>query len=278
MEAKLSIWSYYYHEFGPEEAVEEFIKNGIFCCELSDEHGFQLIDRSPDVVETGRKFSQFINERNFEISQGHLYLKAKICADETAIPQLCKWVDLYEAIGIKNMVLHCDELADTNLSKEEKKDKNIEKLKLLAEHIKNKDVTICLENLRPHFRGEKNLIDESADDLLYIIERVGSDKFGICLDTGHLNLTLKNQREFILKAGDKLKALHIANNEGENDQHMMPFTRGTVNFAEIVKALHEVDYHGLFNLEIPGETNIPLQLRNEKIKFIKSGYDYLMSL
>ena len=50
MKPKLSIWTNYYYELSVEEAVERFIKNGIYCSELSDEHGFELISRSDDVI------------------------------------------------------------------------------------------------------------------------------------------------------------------------------------------------------------------------------------
>ena len=277
MKAKLSLWSSYYIELTPEKAVEEFIKNGIYCCELSDEHGLMLLQRGDNYIETGKKFGEFAKERNFEISQGHLWLKVKICSGEDDIRKLCKWIDMYEAIGIKNMVLHCDNLCEEPLTKEEKQEKNIASLKLVAEHIKDKDIYICLENLRPHSPEETFLVDETADDLLYIIDAVGSNRFAICLDTGHLNLTTKNQREFILKAGSRLKALHIADNQGETDQHMMPFGRGNVNFKEVIDTLKEIDYTGLFNLEIPGESyNMPFELKREKLKFIKAAYNYLM--
>ena len=49
---KLAIWSNYYHELSPEDAVREFIKNGIYASELSDEHGAMLLDRDDDVVAT----------------------------------------------------------------------------------------------------------------------------------------------------------------------------------------------------------------------------------
>jgi len=274
---KLSIWSSYYIDLKAEDAVKRFAEHGIDCSELSDEHGFELLSRNDDVHETARKFADFLKEYHFEISQGHLWLKIKLCADDTALEKLFRWIDLYEEIGIKNMVLHCDNLSETSFSREEKVKKNIEKLRLLAEYIKDKDITICLENLRPHTPEETDLVDRSADDLLYIIEQVGSSKFGICLDTGHLNLTDRNQREFILKAGDKLKALHIANNDGSADQHLMPFNRGTVNFPEVVQALKEINYRGVFNLEIPGETGIPLALRDAKIEYIKACYQYLMN-
>ena len=237
------------------------------------------MNRSNDIEETAKAFSAFLKERNFEISQGHLFLKAKICSDAFALTTLYRWIDLYEMIGIKNMVLHCDNMLGTTLNRQERVERNIEKLKELAAHIKDKDITVCLENLRPHFEDEE-LVDRTADDLLYIIERVGSDRFGICLDTGHLNLTDKNQREFILKAGSRLKALHIADNAGKPlfDQHMMPFASGKIDFCKVVAALREVNYEGLFNLEIPGERLIPLALRDAKIAYIKACYDYLMQL
>ena len=278
MTMKLSIWSSYYIDLRVEDAIQRFIDNGIFCAELSDEHGLELLSRSNNVIETGRRFAEFLKKHNFEISQGHLCLNSKICADETALETLYQWIDIYEAIGIKNMVLHCDNLNETDLSLREKTEKNIEKLRVLAEYIKNKDITICLENLRPVSPDKTQLVDGSIDDLLYMIERVGSGNFGICLDTGHLNLTDKNHREFILKAGDKLKALHIADNEGVTDQHLMPFTAGNIDFSAIVKSLREIGYAGVFNLEIPGETRIPLELRDAKLAFIKTCYQYLMKV
>jgi sugar phosphate isomerase/epimerase len=274
---KLSIWSSYYVELSPEEAVERFFKNGIFCSELSDEHGFMLLERDSDFMSTAKKFKEFIQARNFEIPQGHLWLEIKICADNTALPKLLNWIDMYEAIGIKNMVLHCDNLYQTDFSREEKIKRNVEKLRIVAEHIKDKDVKICLENLRPHNNEEsKQIIDKSVDDLLHILGLVGSDNFAICLDTGHLNLTLKNQREFILKAGKHLKALHIADNRGVLDDHLMPFNGGNVDFKEVVAALGEINYSGIFNLEIPGERGVPIEMRDAKIAYVKACYDYLM--
>ena len=151
-------------------------------------------------------------------------------------------------------------------------EENVRVLKRLAQHIEGRSINICLENLTAVG------LCSNADEILTIIEKVGSESFGICLDTGHLNLTVKNHREFILKAGDRLKALHIADNEGVTDQHIMPFCRGNVDFCEVVRALREVGYKGLFNLEIPGERRCPYELRDVKIAFIKTCYDYLMNL
>lgn len=273
---KLSIWSAFYYELSPEEAVLRFLENGIESAELSDEHAIALLNRSDNVVRTGTKFAAFLKKHNFEISQGHLCVKAEICADDTAMEALFRWIDLYEAIGIRNMVLHCDDLLNTTLTGQEKIDLNTEKLRILAKYIENKPITICLENLGYYPQPELGWIDIYAEDLLSLIDRIGSSQFGICLDTGHLNLNDQSQRDFILKAGKKLRALHIADNNGLADQHLMPYNKGKINFEEVIQALDEVGYEGVFNLEIPGEARIPLKLRDAKIFYIKACYDYLI--
>jgi len=268
MDAKLSVWSAYYVEMSPEDAVLELKKHGIMCSELSDEHGLMLLQRG-EPKETGAAFKAFLEKENFTMTQGHLWLRVRICTMPDAVPQLVKWLELYEAIGIENAVLHCDSLIEQQgLTEAEIYDRNVEVLTQIQEKTKGMKIRICLENLRG--------ICRDADSLVSIVDRLDPDRFGICLDTGHLNIGGGKQREFILKAGHRLHALHIADNEGQSDQHMMPFGRGNVDFAEVVAALREVDYHGLFNLEIPGERLAPLPVLGYKLEYIRKCYDYLM--
>ena len=156
------------------------------------------------------------------------------------------------------------------LSIEEIRNKNTDALKILTEYIKDTDMVICIENLR-----SDDPISYSADDLLYFINKIDSKNLGICLDTGHLNLTVKNHAEFIQKAGKHIKALHIADNTGESDQHIMPFSRGTVNIEEVISEMKKIGYDGLYNLEIPGESHCPLEIRSLKLDYIKKVFEYL---
>lgn len=177
---------------------------------------------------------------------------------------------MYEAIGIESMVLHCDNMAESGLGRDEIIEKNIEKLKEIADYIKGRKITICLENLRTMF-GD-------VDTLLYITDAVGTENFGICLDTGHLNLSEnRNQREFILKAADRLKVIHIANNDGDKDAHMMPYARGSVDFVEVFGALMDIGFDMPINYEIPGESVYfcPLEIRNYKVEYIKKVFEYI---
>ena len=59
---------------------------------------------------------------------------------------------------------------------------------------------------------------------------------------------------------------------------MMPYGRGNVNFEEVVRALREVGYQGLFSLEIPGENRVPLAIRGYKLEYICKCFEYLMSI
>lgn len=281
MGARLSIWSGYYGEFKIEDAIKEFLQDGIFAAELSHEHGEELLSRSTDRVATGKALRKYVEENGFELSQGHLRLHCHLCTVENAVEGICEEIDLYEAAGIKNMVLHPDMMEESGLSRAERIERNIQNLRRIADYVKDKDIIICLENLRPE-KGRDSAFEaenrpfQGIDELLALIAAVGSPRFGICLDTGHLNLTEKNQTAFIQKAGTLLHALHIANNDGTADHHNMPFARGNVNFYKVAEALKKIGYDGLYSLEIGAEAGgVPLSLRHEKAKFIKAAYHHL---
>lgn len=270
---KLSVWTSYYIELSPEEALAELKKHGINYTELSDEHGEMLLRRG-DAKTVGKEFGEYAKSIGMEISQGHLWLRCRICTVENALDILMGWIDLYEAIGVKNAVLHCDVLGDRpELTEDEKYEENIRVLKQVAERLKGRKIKICLENLLG--------FAESSSDLLRIVNALDSENFGICLDTGHLNIARhrglnETQREFMLACKEHLSALHIADNEGERDQHMMPFGRGNVDFREVMTTAREIGYDGLFNYEIPGESHgKPTEVKGYKLDYVKRCFEYM---
>ena len=52
---KLSVWSAYYIDLSPEDALRELKKHGYDYCELSDEHALALLERG-NAKEIGKKF------------------------------------------------------------------------------------------------------------------------------------------------------------------------------------------------------------------------------
>lgn len=275
MNAKLSIWSAYYIDLPAERAVDEIAASGFKYSELSDEHGEELLSRGEDEKTIGRTFKEYADKKGVKFPQGHLWLKIHLTEDDpNTIPTLKRWISLFEAIGASRMVLHLDSLINSGLTKKEILDKNIEKLLEIKDFLKGKKIVICLENL---IGGA-----QQVEDLLYVLKKLKSPNFGITLDTGHLNccesIYSHDQEHFILEAGKHLKALHIADNEGKafDDQHLMPFGKGTVDFEIVVKTLRKINYKGLFNYEIPGERNAPLEIRRWKLQYIKKVFQYMM--
>ncbi len=269
---KLSVWSGYYNDLSPEDALREFKSHGYDYCELSCEHAVALLERG-DAKVIGAEFRQIANKIGIELLQGHLSFDKRLC-DDNDRDYLKKQLDLFRAIGIKNVVLHLDSLEWKNnksISLEEKRDENCKALSELLDCIKDSDIVICLENL---FFSD-NFVS-SADNLMYFIEKFISKNLGICLDTGHLNLCDKDQIAFIKKCGKNIKALHLDNNEGQkSDQHLMPYGLGNVDFVSVIREMKGLDYKGLYNLEIPGERYAPLEILGYKLEYIKKMFNYL---
>ena len=267
---KLSVWSSYYFRISPEETLRELKNHGYSYCELSFEHSYDLMNRG-DIKKAGKEFANFAAELGMEISQGHLSYEAKLCKPD-GMEFLKKQIDLFLAMGVKNAVLHCDALSwrdDPNISDNEKIEENCKALSEILDYIKESDMVICLENLIS--TGFVNHVD----GLLYFMDRFKSKNLGICLDTGHLNLSDRDQVNFIRKAGKYIKALHLADNQGQSDQHLMPYGCGTVDFASVIREMKALNYDGLYNLEIPGERHAPLEILGYKLDYIKKIMDYL---
>ena len=69
-----------------------------------------------------------------------------------------------------------------------------------------------------------------------------------CWDTGHANMRNMDQYESLVDLGDDLHAVHINDNFGDRDAHVMPYI-GTCNFDQILLALRDIHYRGAFTLE-----------------------------
>ncbi len=76
----------------------------------------------------------------------------------------------------------------------------------------------------------------------------GQECFGLCLDTGHLNLLSIPMRPYIDIVGHRIKALHIHDNSGYGDDHLAPYT-GSINWNDFCEGLRHVGYKGNLNFE-----------------------------
>ena len=72
------------------------------------------------------------------------------------------------------------------------------------------------------------------------------------IEPGEIVLTARLFADMIRKLGhDRLGALHIHDNDFTMDQHLLPYL-GKLDWADIAKALGEIDYQGDFTYEVNG--------------------------
>lgn len=275
MKFPISIWSGYYPELSPEALIDTYLEAGFRHMELSVTLVDHLVARDGSMESVGASYAYYAKERGFSFPQGHLSYGQTLLRPES-LDILKRDIDLFLGAGIKHAVLHFS--GGCELSPEKRHEARLRVVSSLCDYVNGTDLIFCLENL--------GSVPEThtAERLLSIIEAVGSDHLGICLDTGHLHLVngrgeaAQSQREFIEKAGSLLYALHITDNNKILDEHLMPFSsRYPIDWVEVVSALRRIDYKGLFNLELPGERFAPMAIRAEKLKYIRFLAEYLVS-
>ena len=106
----------------------------------------------------------------------------------------------------------------------------------------------------------------------------GETIFGCCYDTGHANLTGRNVYEDICTLGSRLMCLHIHENDGLHDQHLIPYTQQNpltkapyADWGGLCKALGQIAYTGPISFEVhPALRAAPPALTEELLKLTAS--------
>lgn len=92
----------------------------------------------------------------------------------------------------------------------------------------------------------ENLLEEKSHDL---IEQILADVPGLyfCLDTGHAEIT-KTWDRWLPRYGARLAALHIHDNRGQEDEHLIPGD-GIIDWVAFRKRMAAISYQGTWGME-----------------------------
>lgn len=120
-------------------------------------------------------------------------------------------------------------------------------------------VQVCIENLFGITTLPSDDYDYSLNsrtqDVKHIIDSYnalfGKDRFAACVDTGHAFVMGQDPAQMIRTLGSRVRALHVADNNGRQDQHNAP-GQGGINWNDLLSALKEVGYQGSFSFEADG--------------------------
>lgn len=119
------------------------------------------------------------------------------------------------------------------------------------------DIILNLENTFDYrhvqLAGDPAFTYTSAQDMLQLMEGIGSARVQLCLDTGHANITGQDIPAMIYAYRGNLSTLHLNDNYGLiqpifEDLHLFP-GYGKIEWAPIFKALRDIGYRGVLNIE-----------------------------
>ncbi len=248
-----SISSKFFSDQDIYKMPKSFLEAGFSASEINQVHFNPFMRGEADAKE----YRKYIDDLGFSFPQGHLVFmnEGNITSidNEYAIGNLKRNLDIFHTLGVKCAVIHYSNFGNDIVPIEDWFDVRVDALNQLTKHIEGSDMIICIENLsRVH--------DIDAGHLLKMCKAVDNPKhIGICMDTGHLNVAQKgNQYDFIMQAGNWLKALHIHDNRGPYygleglpcDWHIMPFAGGNLNWEDVRRGLKNANYQGAFNFEL----------------------------
>ncbi|MBE6558637.1 MAG: sugar phosphate isomerase/epimerase [Ruminococcaceae bacterium] len=133
------------------------------------------------------------------------------------------------------------------------KEENLAFLSPLQELAGQRGVTLCIENMTgvPYPSQPKELVFGSrAKDIRWLADKLDT---GICWDFGHANLTGLCQSAELSTAGDRLRMVHIHDNNGKTDNHLNPFDR-EVDWQDAAEGLRAIGFSSMswrcLNMEI----------------------------
>ena len=217
-----------------------------------------------------------IRENGLSITQAHAPFNA-YCDQNPAMLDYA--IEIYknvirfcEAVDCPRLVIHgisMSQAASVDAYEADYKALNLKLYESLIPTLQEVNgVTVCLENLfggagNGRYRwGHCTDPDEAIELIDHLNGKAGKVCFGLCLDTGHLNLMRVNPNIYINKLAHRIVCLHMHDNFAEIDRHFMPYT-GNFRWQEFLVAMKRIGYKGDLNFETFAQTaksNLPTEL------------------
>lgn len=169
---------------------------------------------------------------------------------EQAYPRIVRSIEAAAAMGAKHIVVHPWHHIPYYENRQELLELNVEFYRSLIPVAKNCGIKIAVENMfqRDKLRGGY-IVDSTCsrpEEFCRYIDTLNSEYIVACLDIGHTVLISGNVDpwDFIRILGrDRLKTLHVHDNDYKNDRHITPFS-GSIDWYKVTEALGQIDYTG----------------------------------
>lgn len=246
------------NRFGFEKGTLMLKNAGYDCLDLSL---FQMIrddciylgENWREVVESRRKYA---DENGIVFNQSHAPFSFDMAneniRENIAKPRIERSLELSAMMGAKIAIVHPLQYMPYIGNEKELFDLNVAYYKSMIPLAREFGIKIGLENMWQREVKRKVIcasVAGSAKDHCDLIDAIDSEWVVACLDVGHSSLVGEEAQDAIRTLGhDRLKALHLHDNDYQGDRHIMPYL-GQMNWSEIMKALDDIRYDGEFTYE-----------------------------
>ncbi len=160
-------------------------------------------------------------------------------------------------------------------------------LDFLAPMAKEMGITVCMENIYNVIGG--HVVEgpccnakKAAERIDRFNEKYHAEVLGFCFDTGHANLVGIDFENFLARLGNRLKVLHIHDNDGIGDLHQIPFTftrtrenRASTDWDGFIRGLKRIRFDSVLSFETaPVLKAFPEEMKEQVLRFIAWTGEY----
>lgn len=211
----------------------------------------------PDYESYAQMIRRCADEAGLQINQTHapfVYPLDKWELSDDLMPILKRSLHISSILGAQVDVIHPYHHPVYLGHEDEMFRKNMEYYGELLPTAEAVNVKIGVENMFQEDPYRKHIVHDTCSqlyDFIRYIDTLNSEYAVACLDIGHIALVYQTDQpwDFIRGLGkDRLKALHVHDNNFINDQHQLPY-EGKIDWLQVTKALGEIDYDGIFTYE-----------------------------
>ena len=234
--------------FSYSAMVDYFAEVGIGAVDMSFESLSRLGDGWQAVLFSAAKRAR---DKNVAIPLCHLSFYMPDPFDERLMGKYTKelrlGIDAAALMGITLAVAHPIALYSSKHSYGDFIRANMRFLVPIVEYAKGKGIKICIENMPSEKEAPDNhLYGSCALNISALAEKLGA---GICWDTGHANISGYKQSEQMKILQGKLDVLHIHDNDGIKDKHLLPFD-GNVDWEDVAFGMRCCHFEGILDVEV----------------------------
>lgn len=260
--------------------------NNVFSATFDKEKQTSFFDKSlEELYAYYRPLKEALKEEGIAFSQFHglfpMYYPGEDALNDYLVMVTEKMMAVCEYLNCKMIVIH--PWSSPGEPKEVEYEANLGFYRKLIPAAKQYGVTICLENMFKHhylkcIEGSCSSAEEACWYVDTLNEEAGKKIFGFCFDVGHANVMNRNIYQYITKLGKRLTTLHIHDNNGVTDSHLIPYSqldatdsRTNIQWEEFLRALKEIGYEGPIAFEtFRGIQMLPQPARKDGLKLVGS--------